>query len=333
MKSGTRIIADNAFSFDGYKFVNDFKTISIYIPDSVAYIGKNALNGYNIKNIDVDIENNSYYSEDGNLYDKNKHTLIRYASGKKEDNFIVPEGVENIADSAFSDCNLSNITIPDSVISIGDSAFGASKLESINIPEGITSIGQSVFSHCLGLTNINIPNNVTSIGENAFFYCMSLKSINIPNSVTIIGNSAFSYSGLIDVYYSGTQEEWMRLEIEGFKKDDEPLLNANIHFNYNKPGMSESEIIRTNDAISVTTNIDNISAPEEKQKSEVFVALYDENGVVIDSYSAVYDGSEISGDLKNDAKADHIKIFVWNKDGSLEPITTVPEHISIGKNN
>ena len=284
VKNGTRIIADEAFGFAGFMFSDDAKTISINIPSSVTNIGNEAFRGYIIANINVDAENNYYCSDNGNLYDKSKHTLIRYARGKKEVDFIIPTGVTSISDRAFSQCTLENVNIPDTVTSIGDSAFSNSYLKCINIPGGITSIGAYAFFRC----------------------------------------------GLTTVYYSGTPEQWKRLEIE---EGNESLLNANVHFNYNKPGMSESEIIRTNDAISVTTNIDSISAPEEKQKSAVFVVLYDENDAVIDSYSAVYNGSEISSELKNDAKANHIKVFVWNKDRNLEPITTVPEYISLGKNN
>ena len=50
---------------------------------------------------------------------------------------------------------------------------------------------------------------VTSIGNGAFNERTKLTSIEIPSSVTSIGDLAFWFcSGLKDVYYTGTQEQW-----------------------------------------------------------------------------------------------------------------------------
>ena len=66
---------------------------------------------------------------------------------------------------------------------------------------------------CFNLKEITIPGNVKSIEDDAFVGCESLKSISIPSSVTYIGYCAFSYSGLTDVYYDGTKEQWNAIEI------------------------------------------------------------------------------------------------------------------------
>jgi hypothetical protein len=78
-------------------------------------------------------------------------------------------------------------------------------------------------------TSFEIPDSVTSIGDFAFAYCFDLKSITIPDSVTSIGSSAFSSSSLTDVYYTGTEEEWTAIEIDG---DNDKLINATIHYNW-----------------------------------------------------------------------------------------------------
>ena len=56
----------------------------------------------------------------------------------------------------------------------------------------------------------------------------TLTSITIPDSVTSIGSSAFEgCSGLTDVYYTGTEEEWNSIAIGAY---NDTLTNATIHF-------------------------------------------------------------------------------------------------------
>ena len=105
----------------------------------------------------------------------------------------IPDSVTCIGDRAFEYCySLTNIDIPDSITSIGDYTFKCCKsLTSVNVSKNMKTIGDSVFSDCKSLININIPNGVTNIGKKAFSNCDSLTDINIPDSVTTIGNWAF----------------------------------------------------------------------------------------------------------------------------------------------
>ena len=190
-----------------------------------AFVGCSELN-----QINVDTANTAYSSENGVLFNKNKTELIRYPEGKAGNSYVIPNSVTSIGGWAFTFCDsLTSIAIPDSVTSIGGCAFAyCSSLTSITIHDSVTSIGSSAFEMCSSLTSITIPSSVTSIGESAFEYCRSLTSVTIPNSVTSIGESAFvKCSGLKDVYYSGTQEQWRRIEIDC---DNDELTNATIHF-------------------------------------------------------------------------------------------------------
>ena len=144
---------------------------SFTIPDSVTSIGDSAFSwcesltsvviGNGVTSIDewvfgrcssltkiiVDENNANYSSMDGNLYNKDKTTLIQYAIGKTDTSF----------------------TIPDSVTSIGDYAFYyCISLTEIVIPDGVTSIGDCAFFYCWDLTSVTIPDSVTSIGYDAF---------------------------------------------------------------------------------------------------------------------------------------------------------------------
>ena len=107
---------------------------SITIPDSVTSIGKGiCVKCSQLKQINVEESNVNYISIDGNLYTKDKKTLVQYAVGKEDTSFTILDSVTSIGDSAFKGCTLlKSITIPSSVTSIGSDAFvGCNHLKTI----------------------------------------------------------------------------------------------------------------------------------------------------------------------------------------------------------
>ena len=187
IKSGTKVVAESAFS-------GCDELISVIIPDSVTFIVGDTFFGCDkLSNIDVDINNVSYKSVDGNLYSKDGKTLIGYAIGKTATSFTIPDSVTSIGDWAFAGCtNLTSVTIGNNVTSIGSSAFAdCTSLTSVTIGNNVTSIGSFAFADCTSLTSVTIGNNVTSVGDCAFYNCDGLTSVTIGNSVTNIGYNAF----------------------------------------------------------------------------------------------------------------------------------------------
>ena len=227
----------------------------IVIPESVTTIFSSFKSCTNLSKITVSEQNQNYKSIDGNLYSKDGKTLIKYASGKTETDFVIPDGVKSINAYAFHDCdNLKSVTIPDGATRIGYGAFkDCDNLKSVAVPGSVTSIGNEAFYKCNSLRFVDIPNSVTDIGYSAFFDCSNLTSIVIPNSVTSIDSYAFSWcdnltsivipnsvtsivndvfyrcSNLKDVYFTGSEEEWNAISIAS---GNEYLTNATIHFNY-----------------------------------------------------------------------------------------------------
>ena len=203
VKQGTISIADWAFS-------GSYIT-SAEIPDSVKKISYGAFSSVKkLKSINVDSKNEFYTSVDGVLFNKDKTTLLTYPASKINKSYIIPNGVTNIAQGAFSGCE---------------------KIESVIIPDGVISIGSVAFSNCKNIKDVVIPDGVTSIGGSAFDGCTSLESIAIPKSVTEKNNAMFwdCYS-LKYVFYSGTEEEWIELGI-GYDDDNENINDAIFHFN------------------------------------------------------------------------------------------------------
>ena len=71
-------------------------------------------------------------------------TLVTYIRGRKEKEFVVPNGVSLIEDSAFTKATIESITIPSSVTEIGEFAFSnCSSLKTINY-RGTTEMFKNV---------------------------------------------------------------------------------------------------------------------------------------------------------------------------------------------
>ena len=215
---------------EGCSIITNTDPVSILLPEGLTSIGAYVNFGNSIESIEVDAKNTAYKSRNGNLYTKDGTTLILYASGKKDTDFIVPDGVTTIYYEAFSgSSNLKNITIPYSVTSIRERAFEyCSSLENITVsetndyfrsidgnlyskdgkkliqyalgkandtfetPDSVRSIEKKAFYGCNKLKNVVIGDSVTNIGEEAFSYCESITNVVIGDSVTTIGNQAFS---------------------------------------------------------------------------------------------------------------------------------------------
>ena len=91
-------------------------------------------------------------------------------------------------------------------------------------------IGQDLFYGCSNLKEISLPSTLCALGQGCFWGCSSLESITIPYGVTFIGYYAFTdCTALKDIYYAGSESDWNEIEIG---EENENLLNANIHFDF-----------------------------------------------------------------------------------------------------
>ena len=107
----------------------------------------------------------------------------------KEENPVIPDGVVEIGDNAFSYAKIRSLVIPEGVVKIGNGAFDScDMLESITLPDTLETIGDDAFAFCEKLGEVNLPPKVRSLGCGAFAYCESLKKVTFPDGIVDVEN-------------------------------------------------------------------------------------------------------------------------------------------------
>lgn len=153
--------------------------------------------------------------QDGILYSRN--VCLGYKGDKPCGNLTIKDGITEIADSAFYNCNeLTSIDIPTSVSKIGRDAFsGCNNIIDVEIFDYIEGFSLSTFKNTEwyrnlkdGLVYVNscllgykgdkptgnlvIKEGTKAIADEAFKKCDRITNVMLPNSLTTIGSSAFS---------------------------------------------------------------------------------------------------------------------------------------------
>ena len=232
---------------------NSTRIVSLYISDSVQYVvvTHSLYSGYeNLMEIRLPRNSNAMiygslalsscaFYNDSNNWDNGALYMDDWLLATNDDlpeEYTVKQGTYGIAYGALSRLDViygghvKKVTVPDGVQALVGSFEGCASLEEVVLPDSLSSIGYGAFDACDSLMSVTIGDGVTIIGKAAFSYCISLESITIPDSVTSIGEGAFAgCESLETVYYRGSEEEWNEIGIRG---GNEPLLNAEIVFNY-----------------------------------------------------------------------------------------------------
>ncbi|MGN1347741.1 MAG: leucine-rich repeat domain-containing protein, partial [Acutalibacteraceae bacterium] len=183
-----------------------------------------------MQSFNVDPENQYYSAIDGNLYNANGTTLIKYCAGKPESEFTVPESVTNISAYAFSDCAkgksaLTKVILPTGLKSLGTEVFrGASSLTEIVLPEGLEKIGVGAFRYCSGLESINFPSSLVSVASYAF-EGTNITSLTLPASLTTVDGFSFSRMSYLEEFIVENDNPALKA-VDGvlFSKDGKTLI-------------------------------------------------------------------------------------------------------------
>ena len=207
---------------------------TLVIPDSVKYIGSEAICGEALKNITMP-KNLEYMGKRiffGSAYDKDANNRvdgiqyhgqyliagirIGYAeidnpdpSAPTENKQIheweavgdieIREGTTLMGVDAFEMSDITSVKFPSTLKSISKLGFSwCKKLNNVVIPGTLKEIGDNAFTWCESLSNLTIEEGVEHIGEMAFFRCNNLNEVTIPKSVTQIDMHAFGWDYVND---------------------------------------------------------------------------------------------------------------------------------------
>ena len=218
------IIPNSVTTIDEWVFAYSLSLTSLNIPASVTKIDKKTFRGsYLLTSLSVDSQNKNYVSENGALLNKDKTSILFYASDKSRTEYTIPASVTSIEDQAFYySSNLQKINVdPNNKVytSIDGVLFSKDKTNLIQYPTGktnkeytipneVTTITTGAFSHCYHLEKIIVSGNNPnySTDENGILYDKnkekliqyplgkSNKEFTIPSSVKQISEFAFAKS-------------------------------------------------------------------------------------------------------------------------------------------
>lgn len=225
---------------DGLEVIKDYAINcgdlleTLVIPESVKYIGDEAISGEALKNITMP-SNVEYMGKRiffGSAYDKDANNRvdgiqyhgqyliagirIGYAeidnpdpSAPTENKQIheweavgdieIREGTTLMGVDAFEMSDITAVKFPSTLKSISKLGFyWCEKLNNVVIPGTLKEIGDNAFSWCESLSNLTIEEGVEHIGQAAFFRCNNLNEVTIPKSVTQIDLHAFGWDYVND---------------------------------------------------------------------------------------------------------------------------------------
>ena len=201
----TLIMADSLISIGEYAFSNCSSLANVSVGENFKKFTLSAFYYcYALSNIEVDVENMYYSSIDGSLYDKSGTILLRYAVGKTDAHFTIPDTVTRINEQAL---------------------YGASYLTSITIPNSVSSIGDYAFYDCRSLIEVCNKSqlNIIVASENygrVGYYAKRIITDESQSAIKIEGDYVFFDDGT-DVYflkYIGNEKDIILPKYDGGKE-------------------------------------------------------------------------------------------------------------------
>lgn len=143
-----------------------------------------------------------------------KHIPYRMYEELDISRISTPSNIESIGMSAFHGCkHLESAVFASGLVIIEDSAFlQCSRLKRIVLPDTLQVIERFAFFGCPIASHLVFPTSLTTIETSAFNNCTTIEQVTLPASIKYIEMFAFRYTGLKEVIYQGTEEQFDKIE-------------------------------------------------------------------------------------------------------------------------
>lgn len=115
----------------------------------------------NLQEMVVDKGNTEFSTEDGVLFNKQKTVLLSFPRRRDVKEYLIPDGVQQIAEKAFY-----------------DQPF----IEEIVFPDSTTAIEKRAFANCRSLREVHLGKNIKKIGIESFAYTAIERFVLTPNA-------------------------------------------------------------------------------------------------------------------------------------------------------
>ncbi len=300
------LIIEGSGRFAGFKSMDEIpwksyisSIKSVLIQGNITYIGDYAFYGANnletvtIPNSVTTIGTRAFYncSKLGSIVIPDSVTTINkeaFAFCDSLDSVVFSSNLTAIGEGAFNSSGIRDANFGGNGITFGNSAFeSCKKLETVTFAsEKANSFSDKCFKDCSSLRDIKITEYTSLLPEKCFYNCPSLKTIIVPVMTRIY--KAFGKSGLTDVYFKGTREQWATKNIE-YDYNDDSLRSAKIHYGTNGEEISglifdpSTVEIEEGEIVDISQYIEPWTAIEEGLRydsSDSTIVTVDKNGVV-----------------------------------------------------
>ena len=204
-------LSDSVITIGGIDNMPDL--VKVYLSKSVAGVNPESLIGCpKLEIIEVDKDNEKYYSAGNCLIEKATKTIVHGCKGS-----VIPTdgSVTVIGEFAFHGCNwLTELTIPEGIERISSYAFaGCDSLRNVYLPDSLITLGYGVFYHSSALETVRIGKNLETIGSAVFDGCKNLNNLFLPKTLKRMGEMVFmECKALASVSFEGTRAEFMAIE-------------------------------------------------------------------------------------------------------------------------
>lgn len=197
-------MSDNVTEIEMMTFSHCTSLQTFRFGKNVSKIDGTAFSGCaSLKAFEVDEGNPMLSSIEGVLYTKDGKKLLKCPIALYSTSYVVPDGVEIIAEYAFQKCqNIEKFTLPESLTTIETCAFSNCSMSSIALPSTVDSIGWMAFEECDKLESFIIPDAVTEIPMMMLYGCDNLSYVYLPSGIKLVGVMAFMNCKKLSTIYS-----------------------------------------------------------------------------------------------------------------------------------